>query len=245
MRYKMVFAYFGLNYYGYQIQDNQVTIQGEIEKYLKQILQEDIRIYASGRTDRGVHALNQVAIFDIDKEIDCSKLRNSLNKLLSKDIHIKSLCHVEDSFHARFSAIKKEYIYKMALKENEPLLNLGIYYSNKNYDLSLLDEVLKLFLGKHDFKNFCTNKEENTYIEEIYSFKYEFKNNYLTFFIVGSGFKRYMVRMIIGTILEALLHHINVQDIIKLLDSQERNIVSYKVPPQGLYLSKVYYKEDL
>lgn len=244
MRYKMVFSYLGTNYYGYQIQARQNTVQGEIEKVFYKILQQDVTIYASGRTDRGVHAENQVAVFDLDKEIDTDKFKHSVNSLLPKDIYVKELTHCEDDFHARFSALGKKYVYKMSLKENDPLNNLTIYYANKEYDPSLIKEAMQLFIGTHDFKNFCTNKEELSYEETIYSFTLKKQDDILIFEIVGTGFKRYMVRMIIGTVLAYALHKITLEEIRFKLETTIRNNVSFKVPPEGLTLKEVYYKKE-
>ncbi len=244
MRYRMDFAYKGTNFYGYQVQENKRTVQGEIEASLSKILNTFIRIYASGRTDRGVHALNQVAIFDYDQDLDCNKLRNSLNKLLPLDIHILSLNKCDEDFHARFSALGKKYIYLMAIKENDPFKNQEVYYSLKEYDINLIKQAMSLFLGKHDFKNFCTNKEEESYEETIFAFNLENNDGYLTFSIVGTGFKRYMVRMIIGTVLACSLHKISLEEIKNRLETKERNNVSFKVPPEGLYLKEVYYDEE-
>ena len=244
MRYKMIFSYRGTDFYGYQVQNEKRTIQGEIEKILFKLLQENIRIYASGRTDRGVHALNQVAIFDVDKELDVERFRHSLNSLLANDIHIKSICKCDIDFHARFSAIGKKYIYEMAIAENEPLNNYGIFYSLKNYDFDIMEKVMELFVGEHDFKNFCTNKEEESYVETIFSFKLIKNQNRVTFSIIGSGFKRYMVRMIVGTVLACGLNKFTYDEVKNKLDSKIRDNVSFKVPPEGLYLSEVYYDKE-
>lgn len=244
MRYRMDFSYRGTDFYGYQVQDNKRTVQGEIETYLSKILNTFIRIYASGRTDRGVHALNQVATFDYDKDLECEKLRNSLNKLLPLDIHIKSINKCNDDFHARFSALGKQYIYLMAMKENDPFKNQEVFFSLKKYDIFLIKQAMNLFLGTHNFKNFCTNKEEESYEETIYDFTLKNDEEYLTFSIIGTGFKRYMVRMIIGTVLAYSLKKISLEEIKNKLDTEERNNVSFKAPPEGLYLKEVYYDEE-
>lgn len=244
MRYKLVFAYKGTAFYGYQVQDSHRTVQGDIEKVLRRILQKGIKIYAAGRTDKGVHALNQVAIFDYEKKIDVHKLKFSLNSLLKNDIHINEIELCQDTFHARFSALGKKYVYKMALKENNPLENELIYFVCKKYDLVKLKKAMKLFIGRHDFKNFCVNKEKESYEETIYEFSLKIKDGYLTFTIIGSGFKRYMVRMIIGTCLACGENKISLLEIKDKLIQNERSNVKFKVPPQGLYLAEVYYEKE-
>ena len=107
MRYKIIFSYDGSDYFGYAKQPNKKTIQGEIEGVLATIFQKEVGIFASGRTDKGVHALNQVAHFDLDKEVDLEKLLTSINKLLPDDIFVKKIEKVEENFHSRFSANQK------------------------------------------------------------------------------------------------------------------------------------------
>lgn len=244
MRYKIIFSYNGSGFNGYQIQNDARTVQGEIEKVLLKIFRYEIKIYASGRTDRGVHALNQVAIFDIENEVEETKLKKSMNALLPKDIYIKSLIRCPSDFHARFSAIGKKYVYRMAIKENDPFLNKMVYFSSKEYNLEIMQKAMDIFIGEHDFKNFCTNKESLSFIETIYSFKLTKKDDYLIFTIIGSGFKRYMVRMIIGTVLACSLNKFSLTDIIEKLESKERKNVSFKAPAAGLYLEEVYYDKE-
>ncbi len=244
MRYKMIFSYLGTNYYGYQIQHNKKTIQEEIENVLKKIWNEDVKIYASGRTDKGVHASNQVAIFDIDKNLDTFKVRHSINSLLPNDIFIKELTICDNNFHARFSAIGKKYIYRMSCLENNPLKNMCVYYANKNYDAQLVSEAMKLFVGEHNFQNFCTNKDALSYKETIYAFDLNISSDEWVFTIIGSGFKRYMVRMIIATVLAYSEHKISLDEIKEKLTMSKRDNVSFKLPPQGLTLEEVYYSKE-
>ena len=134
MRYLITFSYDGSNFYGYQIQNNERTVQGEIEKVLTKINgNKKITISASGRTDRGVHAINQKAHFDC--ELDGNKIFNSMNKMLPKDIYIKKIEKVDNDFHARFSVQKKEYIYIINMGEYDPLMRNYQYQYNKKLDV--------------------------------------------------------------------------------------------------------------
>ena len=122
MRYFMCFSYDGSKYNGYQKQPRKKTVQGELEKALTKINSErKVSVVASGRTDAGVHAYNQRAHFDLDKEIKCTRLRQSLNSLIPDDIYIKSICEVSDEFHARFDVKAKEYIYKINMGSYNPI----------------------------------------------------------------------------------------------------------------------------
>lgn len=245
MKYKMIFSYYGINFAGYQIQKNKRTVQEEIEKMLFQLFQENIRIYSSGRTDKGVHALNQVASFKTSKDFKPSKLKYVLNRLLPDDIHVKSVEYCEDDFHARFSAIGKRYIYKMVEGENDPILNnLIYYYQGEKLDYLKMLEAKDMFIGKHNFKNFCSSKDEESYDETIYDIKIDKVDNAYTFTFVGSGFKRYMVRILVGTILAVSKGKYTLKQIEEKLISNIHQNVSFKVPPQGLYLDKVFYEGD-
>lgn len=241
MKVKMIFSYKGTNYFGYAKQVNQITIQEVIETKLSIILNEEINIKASGRTDKGVHALNQVCDFIInDESIDLNKLKYRLNKFLPNDIYIKSIEKVNDDFSSRLSAKSKTYLYVIT-KEYSPFYNdLALYFTDINIDK--INECLSLFIGKHDFKNF-TSKESDTFnfIRTINSFELIEKDNFLVFEINGDGFMRYMVRKIIGTILEVSKSNIDKSFIINNLNSSDREIITYTALPHALYLSEVFY----
>lgn len=244
MRYALVFSYNGTPYLGYQIQKEEKTIQKEIEDILAKILNTPIRIISSGRTDKGVHALNQVACFDIDKDLDVYKLKASLNALLSNDIYIKEVKKVSLSFHPRYSVIKKTYLYIIHIGDNNPFLYNYVYNLNKPLNLVKIRKAMKLFIGEHDFLNFCTNKDEESYKENIYNFTLKKHHDYLFLQIEGSGFKRYMVRMIIGSILAYEKGEITLEDIKSRLDSNIKDTICYKAPSKGLYLKDIDYGKE-
>lgn len=242
MRIKGIVSYDGSHYQGFQDQKkaNIKTIQGEIERLLSYICNSPITIFASGRTDRGVHAFNQVFHFDLNVDRDLSHLKYALNRMLPRDILIKSLEVVSDDFHARYSATRKHYRYIIDRVRNPFNINYALFYDRK-IDEKLLNEGIKLFLGEHDFINFCSNKEEDAYVRNIYQFTYHYENNQLIFDIIGSGFKRYMVRMIIGTLLALNNHQIELNYIEQRLLKKECGTTIYNAEPQGLYLMEVYY----
>lgn len=245
MKYKMVFSYYGHDFSGYQIQGELRTVQIEIEKILFQLFQEKIRIYSSGRTDKGVHANNQVASFKTKKDFKPDKLKYVLNRLLPKDIHIKSVEYCDEDFHARFSALGKKYVYKMVEGENNPILNKLVYfYEGVPLDYELMLKAKELFIGTHNFMNFCSNKDEESYEETIYSIEIKRVNNEYTFTFIGSGFKRYMVRILVGTMLAVAKGKYTLEQVKEKLETKVHQNVSFKVPPVGLYLEKVYYEGD-
>ena len=245
MKYKIVFSYDGSAFLGYAKQPNLKTIQGELEKNLSLILNENIILSASGRTDKGVHALNQVASFSTIRKInDKDKFLHSINKLLNEEIYVKKIVKVRNDFDARFSARKKEYHYLINLGEFEPTLRkYQLTISDKNFDINKFIEGSNLFLGKHNFINFCSKDEDKDgFIRTIYDFKVIKKRQKLLIKISGDGFMRYEVRKIIGTLIYYSLNKITFDKIKYYLnETKKRDIVPFTASPIGLYLFKVYY----
>ncbi len=240
--YKIIFSYDGSEFYGYAIQVDKRSVEEEIEKALSLLLNEKIKIYASGRTDKKVHALNQVANFFISKPIlDLSLFLYRLNKIISKDIYFKSIKKISNNFNARFSSKAKVYEYLINNKEYDPF--------RRNYELFLLDfnkekveEIIPLFIGKHNFKNFTSKKEdEDNFIREIYQIEVKkIKNGYKLIF-VGNGFMRYQIRKIVGTFIAYYKNKISKEKIIDYLTKEERDIISFQAEGRGLYLKRVKY----
>ena len=243
MRIKAVLSYRGTNYYGYQKQVDKVTVQGVIEEKLSQFLNTPTSIYASGRTDAGVHANMQVFHFDVNKEVDIDRLKYSLNKMLPDDINILSLEVVDDDFHSRFSLKGKNYIYKIAFKDKSPFENDLVYCCPFPTDIELLKTALMKFVGKHNFMGFTSKEEdEANFVREITNISFSTEGDTFVISLTGNGFMRYMVRMIVGTALAVAMNKEKLGYIDEHLDSEkERNVVSYKAPAMGLYLNKVEY----
>lgn len=246
MRYFINFSYDGSNFYGYQKQPKKRTIQKEFEDALKQINgNRDVTIYASGRTDAGVHALNQRAHFDLDREITEDRLQQSLNSLLSSDIYVKKVSIVDDNFHARFNAIGKEYIYKINLGEYSPLERNYIYQYNKRLDINAMERAIKYFEGTHNFKSFTKANDEITdYVRTISdaSITRDVKNvNLVTISFVGNGFLRYMVRNMVGLLIEIGEGKRTCEDIMDIFKQEDRTFAGKTAPPNGLYLKNVFY----
>lgn len=242
MRYLMTFIYDGTNYNGYQKQVNKNTIQDNIEMNLSKILNQNISISASGRTDAKVHALNQKAHFDIDKELELGKIKHSLNQLINDDIYIKDIINVDNDFHARFNVKSKEYVYKINTDEYNPLDRNYIYQYNKKLDLDKMKQASKNLIGTHNFKSFTKSDEiERDYERTIYDIKFEIVNNTLEITFIGSGFLRYMVRNIVGLLIEVGSNQRNIDEINQILESLDRTKAGITAPPQGLYLKNVNY----
>lgn len=241
MRYLMTFSYDGTNYNGYQKQPNKNTIEDNIEDNLSKIFNTNITISASGRTDSGVHAINQKAHFDA-KEMDLKKLKNSLNKLINNDIYIKKIETVEDSFHARYNVKEKEYLYKINLGTYNPFERNYVYQYNNNLDILKMKEASNKLLGEHNFKSLTkANNETNDYIRTIYNIEFNISNDILEITFKGNGFLRYMVRNIVGLLIEIGSNKRKIEEIDEILKKEDRTASGITAPPNGLYLKNVKY----
>lgn len=246
MRYFMTFSYDGTAYRGYQKQPGEKTIQEEIEKILTKINSEkNVSISATGRTDAGVHALNQKAHFDLEHDVEEEKLRDSLNKMLPDDIYVKRIEKVSKNFHARFDVKAKEYIYKINIGEYNPLERNYVYQYNKRLDVSEMERALKYLEGEHNFKSFTKmNSEKDDYVRTIIQATLirEVKNvNEIVISLVGTGFLRYMVRNIVGLLIEIGEGKRKSEEIYTILQAEDRSAAGKIAPPNGLYLKDVFY----
>lgn len=243
MRVLGVVSYKGTKFLGWAKQPAVTTVQGEIEKALSQVLNTETTIFGSGRTDAGVHALEQTFTFDINKDIDLDKLCFSINRMIDKDIKILSFSYVKDDFHARFSAKSKTYMYKIRLGVKDPFENEYQYVYPFSFDFDLFSKALKKFEGKHCFKDFTSKEEdEDNYVREIFSVVSKKQGNDIVVEFTGNGFMRYQIRNMMGVALAIASKNENLDFIsYHLKEDKQREIVQYKAPPQGLYLVKVYY----
>jgi len=247
MRYLITFSYDGSKYSGYQKQPNTKTIQGEIEKCLTQINgNKTVSIHASGRTDAGVHALNQKAHFDMECSITPDRLKHSLNGMLPKDIYIKNIEIVDDNFHARFDVKTKEYRYELNMGEYNPILKDYVCQWNKELNLEEIKKGLTYLEGTHDFKSFTKATDEiEDYIRTIMEAKLvqdERDKNHITFIFIGTGFLRYQVRNMVGTLIEIGENKKKSEEIIDILKANDRQKAGITAPASGLYLKDVHYE---
>lgn len=243
MRFFITFSYDGSKYKGYQKQPRKRTIQGELEKALKQInANKKVSVSSSGRTDAGVHAYNQHAHFDLKINITPSKLKRALNSILKDDIYIKEVEIVKDDFHARFNVKSKEYIYKINLGEYNPIEKDYVYQYCKNLDINEIKRALKYIEGTHNFKSFVKGDDiKESYERTIIQTNLTRCEDQIIISLLGDGFMRYMVRNIVGLLIEIGEGKYKSEDIIKILDAQDRTKSGKCAPACGLYLKDVYY----
>lgn len=246
MRFFITFSYDGSKYKGYQKQPGTKTVQGELERVLKTLNNnEKVNVSASGRTDAGVHALNQKAHFDLKISITPEKLQCALNSMLPKDIYVKKVEIVEDDFHARFNVKAKEYVYKINIGEYNPIEKDYIYQYNKKLDIVEMERALKYLEGTHDFRSFTkTDLEKEDFVRTIVqtSISRDLKNlNVITISFLGTGFLRYMVRNMVGYLIEVGEGKYSSDDIIDVLNACDRTHAGITAAPEGLYLKDVFY----
>ena len=241
---KLIIEYDGSRYHGWQRQKEDRSIQGEIEKALKTITASSVTLIGSGRTDAGVHARSQVANFKCDTRLEPETLVNALNSLLQEDIVILACEPVGESFHARSDAKSKVYHYRIL---NRPVpAAIGRQYSwfiRKPLNQDAMQTAIAHLIGSHDFKTFegsgSTRQQTTRY---IFAAKLtEQDSGLLIFQIEADGFLRYMVRSIVGTLVDVGLGKITPADFKHILDSRDRSRAGVTAPARGLILVKVNY----
>lgn len=243
MRYFIKCAYKGTNYSGWQIQDNAPTVQAEIEKTLSTLLKHKIDITGSSRTDTGVHAVQQMAHFEMVNEIsDCDNLVYRMNKLLPFDISVQKIFNVADDYHSRFEAISRKYEYRISRKKN-PFQRGLTYEFNGNINIDLMNEACKILFKHIDYQCFSKiHTDVLTFNCTISEAEWEEKQeDLLVFSIKANRFLRGMVRTIVGTLLEVGLGKISLTAFEEIILSKDRKKAGRSVPAEGLFLMEVNY----
>ena len=242
--FKVTIAFLGTAYHGFQRQDGGLkTVQGEIERAIQKLLGETVTINGCSRTDAGVHANCFVFNVFLESTIDGRGLQYGLNGVLPPDISVKSVELAPDDFHARYHCKGKEYVYLIHNSEiKSPFLADRMYRSWYPIDAEKLDRACKDYIGEHDFKAFCAAAcDKDVTVRTIFDFKTERDGDTVKFTVSGDGFLYNMVRIMVGTLLfinDGKLSENAIPDIIRSCD---RTRAGKTVPPQGLYLNKVYY----
>lgn len=243
-RYLITIQYLGKNYLGFQKQPmHPNTIQQTIEDAMNKLFNQQVEIFASGRTDAGVSAMAQTAHFDAETSIPAEKIPFALNELLPDDIKITCCKQVKDDFHARFDVKKKVYVYKTYFSPHMlPFFEHDCLWLKKQPNIKLMNECAKLLLGKHNFKCFMSSGgQQKTFERIIYYIDIKQSASQITFEVCGNGFLYNMVRIIVGTLLEVGFKKKTIQDVQNALEKQDRTLAGYLVSAKGLYLKEVKY----
>ena len=243
MRFLIKFAYDGTAYNGFQTQPDLDTIQERMENALKIINNgKKTNLVATGRTDKGVHALCQYAHADIDVDINEYKLKRAMNSNLPNDIHVIETKIVSEDFHARYNVKSKEYKYYIILGEYNPLVRNYVFQYNYILNKEAMEEAIKVFLGTHDFRAFVTeSKEKENCVRTISYVNVEQEDNKLIITFRGDGFLRYQVRNMVGLLIRVGENKISTKDVEKILLSKDRTTTGKTAPAEGLYLTDVTY----
>lgn len=243
MRYLIRFSYDGTGFSGYQKQPGERTVEGMLENALYNINNHtETRIFSSGRTDRGVHALGQVAHFDIDVNITLYKLKCALNSLLPEDIHVLSTEIVDKNFHARYNAISKTYIYKINVGEYSPIDRNHVYQYCKDLNFDNMRLAINDFLGEHDFKPFVSEEAiKSSYVRTIYSVDMKKEGDIITISFTGNGFMKYQVRNMVGVLIKIGSGKLTTDSVKNILNGIMDKSKITTAKGSGLYLKEVVY----
>ena len=240
MKYLITIQYDGSNFYGFQRQNNKRTVQNEIEKALTIINKAAVEIKGAGRTDKGVHAYGQRACFNLNVNVPIDRLMKALNDILPVDIYIVGCEMVEESFHPRFNVKEKTYVYKINIGKYDPLWNKYYYQIPYPLDIKKLKKASRLFVGIHHFNNFVSGERAN-YEAIIYSIKLDISKSKIIITFKGKSFYRYMVRNMVGAMLDVARNKVSLTDIKSMLDNYNEVKELSCAPAEGLYLMNIKY----
>jgi tRNA pseudouridine38-40 synthase len=245
MRYFLEISYLGTHYFGWQTQPRETSIQENLEKALSLILQENIKIHGSSRTDTGVHARQQFAHFDIAVlGISIIDLKWKLNSFLPKDISINKIHLAYETCHSRFDAINRKYIYRIHLQK-DPFCIDNSFYFRKELDLRLMNKAAKILLLNTNYQCFSKIKTEvNNFQCHIELAEWKVLGSHMEFHIVANRFLRGMVRAIVGTLLEIGQGRKSIIDFQEIIDSKDRRKAGSAAKAHGLTLEEVNYPEN-
>ena len=235
-RIKLVVAYDGTNYCGWQVQPNGETIEGVLNRALSELLGEDIKVTGASRTDSGVHSLGNVAVFDTETRIPPEKISYALNQRLPEDIVVQDSCQVAEDFHPRHCNSRKTYEYRILNRTFAmPTRRLDTYFFYRKLDLDAMKQAASYIEGTHDFKSFCSaNSPVEDTVRTVYFLHVEKQDDIISIRVQGSGFLYNMVRILAGTLIQVGLGEIKPEDIPGILEAKNRSAAGPTAPAHGL-----------
>lgn len=240
MRYLMKVSYDGSGFYGFQRLNDYRTVQKVLEEALGVINKGKVLVKGASRTDKGVHAYGQMIHFDIDYDIPVDRLMYAVNRILDNDIRVLDCKKVGNDFHARFNVKRKKYVYKINLGDFDCLKSRYFLQVYEKLDIDKMRECAKVFLGCHDFRNFVAGERDN-YLMCVEDIKFNMNNDILEIEFLGKSFYRYMVRNMVGAMLEVGMHKKEICDVSKMLDDYMIKKQMMTAPACGLYLMDIEY----
>ena len=244
---KVMMAYRGTAYHGFQIQNNALTVQEVVERCVGKVLNETVSIHGCSRTDTGVHARQFCFSVRTNSWITTLGFVRGVNGELPKDISILSCEDADPDFHARFSCKGKEYLYLLHTSESkDPFTTDLAFHYRRPFHPEIVREAAQHFVGTHDFRAFCTNcAENNNTIRTIHSFDVEIDGDKVKILVKGDGFLYNMVRIMVGTLLDVDEGRIPAERLDAILAAGDRQRAGRTALPHGLYLNRVFYDEAL
>ena len=231
-------AYDGTNYHGWQIQDNGITIESELNRCLTDLLKEPIQVCGASRTDSGVHALGNVAVFDTAARMPAGKIAYALNQRLPEDIRVQNSREVPHDWHPRYCESRKTYEYRIYRGEfPQPVKRLYSYFVYRPLDVGRMRQAAALLEGEHDFRSFCqTGAQVRSTVRKLYALRVEEQGTDLVIRACGNGFLYNMVRIIVGTLLEVGWGKRDPESVQDILDARDRSAAGPTAPAHGLTL---------
>ena len=243
-RIKLVVAYDGTNYCGWQVQPNDITVEGVLNEKLTELLGESIEVIGASRTDSGVHAFGNVAVFDTNARIPGEKMKYALNQRLPEDIRIQESEEVNSDFHPRYCNSQKTYEYCILNRSMElPTKRLYAHYTYRKLNVEAMKEAAEYIIGEHDFKCFCSaGSQVKETVRTVYSLTVTKEEDVIKIRITGSGFLYNMVRIIAGTLMEVGAGIKKPEDIKEIIESKDRSNAGPTAPARGLFLVRIAYE---
>ena len=235
----MIISYDGSKFYGFQRLNDLTSVQKTLEEALCKICKTDVIVKGAGRTDRGVHAYGQCVSFKVNINITLEGLKDALNSMIKPYIYVKDIIEVDEGFHARFSVVNKEYIYKINIGEYNPLLSDYVYQCEYQLNVEKMKEVSKLYLGGHNFHNFVSGERDN-HDAIINSIDFKMEDDILNIIFNGKSFYRYMVRNLVGMMIEVGRGKEDIKKVEEMLNTK-KEMFGFTAPSCGLYLNKINY----
>lgn len=239
-RVRLVVAYDGTNYHGWQVQKKGITIESELNRCLSELLQEPIEVIGASRTDAGVHALGNVAVFDTESRMPAEKISYALNQRLPEDIRIQKSEEVAPDWHPRYCDSRKTYEYRIYRGEFPmPVKRLYALFTYRSLDVTKMQEAAQYFVGEHDFKSFCqVHAQVDSTVRTVYEMKVYEEGTDVVIRVTGGGFLYNMVRIMAGTLLEVGQGKRVPEEIAEIIEAKDREVAGPTAPAHGLTLIK-------
>lgn len=243
-RVKLVVAYDGTNYHGWQVQDNGITIEEVLNRTISELVQEDIKVIGASRTDAGVHACGNVAVFDTESRIPEDKFSFALNQRLPEDIRIQESCEVDADFHPRYADTVKTYEYNILNRRFElPSKRLYAAFCYYPMDIERMNQAAAYLVGEHDFKSFCSaGAQVQTTVRTIYAVNVTKHDDMVHIRITGNGFLYNMVRIIAGTLMQVGTGLMEPEQVKEILEARDRSKAGPTAVAKGLTLVEIRYE---